>query len=343
MTLCAKLPRSLPVLLLVAGSLCACSGGSSSGSAAATAGVSSTATSTSSSGPSLVTSSTTSAIPSALAPPLASLFDDPSYVPSGPDAASWYGRLDDPATLTNEAAQELALEMAGNGLDAKLLEEHFARGGALAIFVSGAGHERDTPTRRSGWMAPYALHVQASLGIPAIQVDYHDWAAGNDARALATYPVSFRTGVSRTHALIEKARSAGVGEVRLYGHSKGGDVVQEVTWSHAGDPLLVQSVVFGIPLWSAANPGSDPRYGYGGLFRYGAHGNRDYQGKLVVFIRYSDRSSRGEMLPANTFPGPGHEYKHVLGTPGFPERLDEVRFQEPSGFADRAAGQTYDY
>lgn len=329
-------------LTLLALHLSGCGSGSGSGAAAATAGINSAAPAKRS-GPALVTSSTTAAVPSALAPPLASLFQDPSYVPSGPDAASWYGRLDDPATPQNEAAQELAHEMAGNGLDAKLLGEHFARGGALAIFVSGAGHERDTLTRRSGWMAPYALYVQGSLGIPAIQVDYEDWAAGNDARALATYPISFRTGVTRTHALLEKARSAGVGEVRLYGHSKGGDVVQEVTWSHAGDPLLVQSVVFGIPLWSAANPGSDPVYGYGGLFRYGVHGNRDYQGKLVVFIRYSDRSSRGEMLPASTFPGPGHEYKHVLGTPGFPERLDEVRFQEPRGFTDRRAGQTYDY
>lgn len=334
-----------PLLLTLASLLSACSGGSSSGVGAATAGVSSAAPATSATGPTLVTSKTTAgaALPSALAPPLATLFHDPGYVPSGPDAASWYGRLDDPATALNEAAHELATEMAGNGLDAKLLEEHFARGGALAIFVSGAGHERDTPTRRSGWMAPYALYVQGSLGIPAIQVDYQDWAAGNDARALASYPFSFRTGVSRTHALLEKARSAGVGEVRLYGHSKGGDVVQEVSWGHAGDPLLVQSVAFGIPLWSAANPGSDARYGYGGLFRHGVQGTRDYQGKLVVFVRYSDRASRGEMLPADTFPGPGHEYKHVLGTAGFPERLDAVRFQELPGFADREAGQTYDY
>jgi len=338
----SRAPVGLLLLPLV-GSLAACSGGSNSTLAAATAGVSSGASLTSASGPTLVTSGTTAPIPSALAPPLATLFQDPSYVPSGPEAASWYGRLDDPATSENEAARELALEMAVKGVDAKLLEEHFARGGALAIFVSGAGHERDTPTRRSGWMGPYALYVQGSLGIPAIQVDYQDWAAGNDARALATYPVSFRTGVSRTHALLEKARSAGVGEVRLYGHSKGGDVVQEVTWGHAGDPLLVQSVALGIPLWSAANPGSDPSYGYGGLFRYGVRGTRDYQGKLVVFVRYSDRASRGEMLPASTFPGPGHEYKHVLGTPGFPERLDLVRFQEPVGFADRTAGQDYDY
>lgn len=330
-------------LLALASSLCACSGGSNSGSAAATAGVSSAAATTSAIGPALVTSSTAAAIPSALAPPLSTLIQDPTYVPSGPSVASWYGRLDDPSTTLNEAAQELALEMAGNGLDAQVLEEHFAQGKALAIFVSGAGHERDTLTRRSGWMAPYAHYVQGSLGIPAIQVDYQDWAAGNDARALATYPISFRTGVTRTHALVEKARSAGVGEVRLYGHSKGGDVVQEVSWTHAGDPLLVQAVAFGIPLWSAANPGSDGRYGYGGLFRYGVHGTRDYKGKLVVFIRYSDRSSRGEMLPAATFPGPGHEYKHVLATPGFPERLDAVRFQEPAGFSDRQAGLTYDY
>ncbi len=210
-----------PLLLTLASLLFACSGGSSSGVGAATAGVSSAAPATSATGPTLVTSSTTAgaAVPSALALPLATLFHDPGYVPSGPDAASWYGRLDDPATALNEAAHELATEMAGNGLDAKLLEEHFARGGALAIFVSGAGHERDTPTRRSGWMAPYALYVQGSLGIPAIQVDYQDWAAGNDARALASYPFSFRTGVSRTHALLEKARSAGVGEVRLYARS----------------------------------------------------------------------------------------------------------------------------
>ncbi|MBL4844133.1 MAG: hypothetical protein JKY65_01290 [Planctomycetes bacterium] len=315
-------------------------GNSSSGSApsAATAGLTSTTIT-----PTVVTSTTTAAIPSALAPPFATLLQDESYVPSGPDAAVWYGRRDDPATPRNEAAQELAFEMAGNGVDAQFLEDHFTQGGALAIFVSGAGHERDTPTRRSGWMRPYASYVQASLGIPAIQVDYHDWAAGNDAKALAIYAFSLRTGVGRTHALIEKARSAGVGEIRLYGHSKGGDVVQEVTWGHAGDPLLVQAVVLGIPIWSAANPGSDGRHGYGGLFRYGVKGNRDYQGKLVVFIRYSDRAARGEMLPASTFPGPAHEYKFVLGTAGFPERLDAVRFQEAIGFSDREAGLTFDY
>ena len=237
----------------------------------------------------------------------------------------------------------MALELAGRGASELALYEHFTQGGPLAIFVSGAGHERDSPARRSGWVAPYASYVQASLGIPAIQVDYQDWAAGNDAQALASYPFSLRTGVSRTHALIEKARSAGISEVRLYGHSKGGDVVQEVAWLHAGDPLLVQAVAMGVPLWSAANPGSDPRYGYGGVFRYGRHGTRDYAGKLVVFVRYSDRSSRGELLPASSFPGPGHEYKHLLGTTGVPERLDAVRFQEPVGFADRAQGQAWDY
>jgi hypothetical protein len=331
------LPLSVLTLSLLVVS--ACGSGSDSGGAAATAALTSTTTAT----PTVVTSSTTAVVPSALAPPFATLLLDDSYVPSGPDAGSWYTRKDDPATPHNEAAQELAFEMAGNGVDAKFLEDHFTQGVALAIFVSGAGHERDTPTRRSGWMGPYASYVQTSLGIPSIQVDYHDWAAGNDAKSLATYPFSFRTGVDRTHALIEKARSAGVGEIRLYGHSKGGDVVQEVSWGHAGDPLLVQAVVMGIPLWCAANPGQDWRYGYGGLFRYGIKGTRDYQGKLVVFIRYSDRASRGEMLPADTFPGPGHEYKHVLGTPGFPERLDAVRFQEAIGFSDREAGLNFDY
>jgi hypothetical protein len=281
--------------------------------------------------------------PPAAPPPLGHLLLDPEYVPSAPSVESWYGRTDNVATPENEAAREIAREAAGNGVSETQLYEHLTQGGAFAIWVGGSGHERDSLTRRSGWMAPYARYVQATLGIPGIQVDYHDWTAGNDAKSLATYYLSFQRGVRLTLNLIEKARSAGVSEVRLYGQSKGGDIVQEVVWLKALDSLVVSGVCLGTPLWSAINQGSVHPTGYGGLFRLGVHGQRDYRGKVVLFVRASDRASRGELLPASTFPGPGHEYKHVLRTPGFPERLDEVRFKEPVGFADRAAGVTYDY
>ncbi|MGE0708900.1 MAG: hypothetical protein AB7N76_22650 [Planctomycetota bacterium] len=351
-----RLPRAACVLacsgalsLAAALSAAGCGSGSSGGGlvASVAAPVASSAPTPLSSSSAAAPSSTATpglvAAPPAPPPPLGQLLLDPSYVPSAPSAATWYERVDDPATPDNEAARELARELAGNGVSEAQVYEHLTQGGPLAVFVSGAGHERDTPQKRSGWMAPYARYVQATLGIPGVQVDYEDWAAGNDAKALATYPISFRTGVVRTLKLVEKARSAGAHEVFLYGHSKGGDVVQEVCWLTANDPFVLGGVALGVPLWSAARQDQDGRYGYGGLFRLGLHRSRDYRGKLVLFVRYSDRVSRGELLPASSFPGPGHDYEDVLATPGFPELLDRARFVEPPGFADRAAGRLYDY
>lgn len=328
---------------LVALTLSACSERSSRSATASTTSpaASATPTATTSSAPAPVATTGSSA----RAPqPLNALLQDPRSVPSAPNDRGWYFRTDDPATPDNEAARDLARVLASNaGLSESWAYAHLTAGGPVAIFVGGAGHEQDTPTRRSGWIGPYAEYVQRDLGIPALQLDYKDWSAGNDAVALATYPFSFREGVARTHGLIEKAYAAGVGEVRLYGHSKGGDIAQEVCWQRRHDARLTQAVALGIPVWCAALPARDPVTLVAGAFRLGLHGNRDYAGKLVVFIRFSDRSSRGELLPAGTFPGPGHEYKHVLAAPGFAARLDSVRFQEPVGYADRALGVTYDY
>lgn len=267
-----------------------------------------------------------------------------THVPSAPSDRSWYARIDNPATPVNEAARDLAKAMAGGPQDEATLYRYLTGGGSLAVFASGAGHEQDASGRQSGWALAYARYVRGTLSLPIIQVDYMNWAAAKGGpRALATYLFSFREGVARTADLVRKARSAGVSEVRLFGHSKGGDVVAQVAWKLREDPVLTATLALGPPIWSAAVPSPAPGTRRGGLFRYDVHEYRDYHGELVVFVRSSDRSSHGEFFPVGSFPGPGHDYKNVLALPRFCDLLERTRFTRPVGYADRQSGRTYDF
>lgn len=319
------------VAVLVTG----CGGGGSGGSASTAAAVASAtpASTTSSSSP----------------PAVASLVLDPTLVPSAPSDASWYFRSDDPTTSENEAARGIAQAVAAtpNGLSESFVYEHLTRGGGLAIFVGGVNHERDTPTHRSGWITSYAPHVYRAVGFVAIQVDYFEPSAatGIQPLQLAFYNPSFNQGVLRTTGLFEKALSAGAREVRLYGHSKGGDIVQEVTWLKHHEPRLTFAASLGIPLWSAACPDNDPHGSFdrSGMFHRGRWGARDYAGKLVVFNRLSDRISHGALWPPTNIPGPGHDYETILLDATFRDLLERAVFQTPPGWEDRSLGRTYDY
>lgn len=270
-----------------------------------------------------------------------------SLVPFAPSDRSWYEKKDDPRTPDNEAARDLARAIARGGLASET--DAYARltgGGSFAIFVGGAGRERRGS--KSEWIDSLAPDVVQAKGFLSLQVDYANWAAGNEALNFLTYPFSFDEGVARTYLLFTKAVSAGAKKIRIYGHSKGGDVVQEsarrLLASPEFEPALEAAFVFGIPVWSGAIPHADPATGRrGGFFRVGELNERDFRGKLVVFNRDSDRVCLGEFLPIDTFPGDGHDYKDVLAEPRFRSLLEETRFHRPVGYEDRAAGSTWDW
>ena len=326
-----------------------CGGSSSRGASAST--VAASTSSASGSTTSGNAAAPASATPTPAPTPIAQRVRDASFVPSAPPGREWYFERDDPGTAENEAAREIARAVAagGNGLDEGFVYEHLTQGGGPAIFVSGNNHERDDPpTRTSGWLVAYASQLY-ELGYVALQVDYANWAAGGavsgplgGAVDLATYNSSHVEGVLRTEALLSKAIAAGSRDVRLIGHSKGGDVVQEVAHLRRGEPRLSGAFAFGIPLWCPALPGAQGATRRGGMWRLGALGARDYRGKLVVFVRQSDRSSHGEFFPPNTFPGPGHDYANVLADPGFRALLERA-LTEPVGWSDRSLGQQYDW
>lgn len=290
-------------------------------------------------------SSAASTAPAPAAPlPFGAYLADSGVVPSAPSDRAWYARLDDPSTQDNEAARDLAQAIAPvHSLPEALVYDRIVQGGGVAIFVGGAGHERDTASNVSEWIAPYARYVHDQTGFVGIQVDYLNWAAGNDLWTFALYLWSFREGVLRTLDLVAKAISAGAGEVRLYGHSKGGDIVQEVTWTLRTEPRVTAGVALGPPVWSSAIPDEVAVTRRAGLFHPGPLYRRDYAGKLVLFIRFSDRASHGDFMPPTNLPGPGHDYVNVLSTAGFPALLDWARFSAPDGWEDRLLGLTYDY
>lgn len=288
-------------------------------------------------------------------PAISSRIRDSGLVPTAPGDATWYHRRDDESTSDNEAARDLArqIAVASNGLDEGLVYEHLTRGGGFAIFVGGNNHERDDPpAKESGWARSWAEHVQRDLGFPALQVDYDCWASGGAVGGplggpvdLATYHASHKEGVLRTVALILKAISAGAGEVRVYGHSKGGDVVQEAVWLTQSEPRLTMGLALGMPIWSAARPPIDTsgQFRMSGLFRPGSWNGRDWGGKLVVFVRLSDRATHGELWPPSTFPGPGHDYEQNLKDAGLRQAIEDARWVHPAGWEDRSLGRTYDW
>ena len=346
--------RCALLVVLGASALAGCGGSSHGGAGAAAAALTSARPAATSSGGAAGGGGSASPAPPPM-PAIAQRITDPGLVAMAPGDGAWYFRRDDPGTSENEAARELARAIAAlpNGLDEGLLYEHLTRGGGLAIFVGGNNHERDDPPRRqSGWIRSLAAHVQGDLGLPGIQVDYDGWASGGavsgplgGAVDLATYHASHQAGTLRAVGLVLKAISAGAGEVRLLGHSKGGDVVQEAAWLVRAEPRFTSALAMGIPIWSAARPEPDPagQHRMGGIFCPGPLRGRDWAGKLVVFNRWSDRVSHGELFPPGSFPGPGHDYEQNLLDPALRQALADARFVHGAGWEDRAAGRRWDY
>jgi hypothetical protein len=328
-------------IIICALALVGCGGGGGGGGVAA-----STSAPLTSATPSPTTTAPPAAPAATPAPVVSMMIIDDTLVPSAPSSAAWYFRTDDPSTTENEAARDIALAIADarNGLSESFVYESLTHGGPLAIFVGGLNHEQDTPARRSGWIVSFAPHVYRALGMPALQVDYKDAASGTGIGALdlALYNASFHEGVLRTSGLFEKALSAGAGRIHLYGHSKGGDIVQEVTWLRHREPRLARAIALGVPIWSAVNPDMDGLWKRGGLFHLGQYGNRDYAGKLVLFNRYSDRIVHGDLLPPTGLPGPGHDYANILREPAFVALLERAA-TEAVGWSDRALGRTFDH
>ncbi|MBI2931341.1 MAG: hypothetical protein HYY16_06795 [Planctomycetes bacterium] len=277
--------------------------------------------------------------------------------PLAPGRDAWYERLDDPLTDLNEAADDIArvVDPARGALYRHTYDE-IRSGRRVVIFVAGTGSE----ARPAGW-GPSVRDWMRELGkedtgcavVPIIQVNY---LLNTPLLSLADqwlnsglYWLSYLRGLDRAKKLVLKAASAGSSDIWIFGHSKGGDIVGNAVGHLSGEPSLTAGCAFGVPYVdgvvrsSVAPSWVDPTR-RGGLFKYDVHDGRAFQGKLIVFNRYSDWwSNNFEPWRYLDFGGPGHDYTRVWADARFRQRVLDMMNDPALSIEDRQAGIEFDF
>ncbi|MBI2932026.1 MAG: hypothetical protein HYY16_10285 [Planctomycetes bacterium] len=279
-------------------------------------------------------------------------------VPIAPDADLWHERLDDPSTPLNEAAADFA-ELIDPTFGE--LYEHLYRwlvgGGRLVLLVGGSRHEDSA----EAWSAPVYEWVRRlskadtqCAVLPVVQINYRigsqlpgvteSWFNG-----LAYWP-SVEKGVQRLRGALAKAVSAGSGDIWLFGGSKGSHIVGNVLAESASLPELARGFCFAVPhvdvmgVRARIAPPWDDEYRRSGLFKFDAHNDHAFFGKLVVFNKFGDHWANNirpwQFWELNN---EGHQYGNAWANEAFRQRVLDV-MRDPAWVAeDRAAGKDFDF
>jgi len=261
-------------------------------------------------------------------------YNDPYQIRLTPGDDSWF-LYENKTTAQNLREISLAIDPA-NGPKAQAVQAHLANGGRLVILVGGYG-SWGSP---SAWERPIITYVNDFLNAVVLQVNYQDSFSN-------WYIHSFKKGVDRVTQLVLKARRAGAGKIRIYGHSQGSDITARVVaimasplgtpvhqrnffswWEGQGNPDWFEGGfgfgnpaglgVLGITVTSYAAPPPDERGRRGGFYRYEGKYNGFYYGrKLVLFNRVSDPATYGGITDAVQLGTSAHNYRGVFSYPGF--------------------------
>ncbi|MBI5283909.1 MAG: hypothetical protein HY874_02340 [Chloroflexi bacterium] len=238
------------------------------------------------------------------------------------------------ATSTSQSAQSI---------------HDFLRGGGTVYLLIPGYNPLGNSLSRSDWEVPLADDlVMANSGrVLIMELDY--W------RTNIIYGWAFDDGQSKAQKFANKAKSAGAGQVIIYGHSLGADVTGRVTQDNAN---VNRGYGFGIPCFSSWAPKNKGFTHYDGFHRIN-------NGKYIIFDRKSDPASADNCVlsmlgnwSSNAGSVPGHDYMELVYDNDFHRYVNTngtcpcpatnfmaalANFTASASNEDYASGTTYDW
>ncbi len=185
---------------------------------------------------------------------------------------------------------------------AQAIHDFLRSGGTVYLLVPGYNPLGNTQSR-SDWEVPLADYLVTASGGRALIMELDYW------RSNIIYGWAFDDGQSKAQRFANKAKSAGAGQVIMYGHSLGADVLGRVSQDNLN---VSRSYGFGIPCfstWAPTNKGQAAYYGF----------HRENSNRFIVFDRYSDPASAPNCVlatlgnwSANFGAVPGHDYMELV-------------------------------
>jgi hypothetical protein len=223
------------------------------------------------------------------------------------------------------------------------------RSGATAYVLVPGYNPAGNSLSRSDWEVPVADYLQTSNNGRALIMELDYW------RTNLIYGWAFDDGQSKAQRFANKLKSAGAGQIIMYGHSLGADVLGRVSQDNAN---VNRAYGFGIPCFSSWAPKNKGFAAYQGFHKING-------GKFVVFSRTSDPasgdncvlatlgnwSSTSSAVPGHSYPqlmydNAYHRYVNTNGTcpcPSTDFMQAQANFNAGSASELTAAGSTYDW
>ncbi|HEY8172917.1 MAG TPA: hypothetical protein VIH21_07500 [Dehalococcoidia bacterium] len=275
------------------------------------------------------------------------------YAPPLTDPANITWTSQDSGWLSVRGADTDAWDIANRaatGTSASAQQIHDAlRSGATAYVLVPGYNPAGNSLSRSDWEVPIADYLQDANNGRALIMELDYW------RTNLIYGWAFDDGQSKAQRFANKLKSAGAGQIIMYGHSLGADVLGRVTQDNAN---VNRGYGFGIPCFSSWAPKNKGYTSYQGFHKVNG-------GKFTVFSRTSDPASQNNCVlatlgnwSATSSAVPGHSYPQLVydnvyhryvntnGTCPCPATnfIDAMNsFTSGAANESTAAGSTYDW
>ncbi|TAK65236.1 MAG: hypothetical protein EPO22_05240, partial [Dehalococcoidia bacterium] len=276
-----------------------------------------------------------------------------AYGPPMTDAANIPWTSQDGTWLSVRGADTDAWDIANRAVtstsqSAQSIHDFLRAGGTVYLLIPGY-NPLGNSLSRSDWEVPIADYLEAANSGRVLIMELDYW------RTNIIYGWAFDDGQSKAQRFANKAKSAGAGQVIIYGHSLGADVTGRVTQDNAN---VNRGYGFGIPCFSSWAPKNKGFTHYEGFHRVNS-------GKYIIFDRTSDPASADNCVLAtlgnwSSSMGsvPGHDYMELVYDTSFHRYVNSngtcpcpatnfvaalANFANGTSNEDYAAGSTYNW
>ena len=274
------------------------------------------------------------------APPLT----DPANIPWTSQDSGWLS-----VRGADADAWDIANRAATSGSASPQQIHDALRSGAAAYVLVPGYNPGGNSLSRSDWEVPLADYVQTTNNGRALIMELDYW------RTNLIYGWAFDDGQSKAQRFANKLKSAGAGQIIMYGHSLGADVLGRVSQDNAN---TTRAYGFGIPCFSSWAPKNKGFASYQGFHKING-------GKFIVFSRASDPASSDNCVlatlgnwSATSSAVPGHSYPQLMYDNAFHRYVNTngtcpcptttflqalASFEVGGATESAAAGTTYDW